>query len=415
MAEPLPDGSDGPLATIAAARDRLRQIKREQGLFGGATVWIRGGRYRLDAPLVFTPEDSGTRIYAPGSKRKGLDHMRRPHDPLFYLDAGVTYAAYGDETVIIDGGQTISGWRHEQVNGCTAWVADLPEVREGRWTFRQLFVNGERRGRPRLPKQGFFWIEDVPGLVLPAAWGMSGQTAFVCCAGDMQAWRNIEDVEVVVIHFWIEERFPVASFDPASRLVRLGRLSRAPLSDDYQSRYAKYYIENVFEALKEPGESYLDRPAGRLYYLPMPGERPDNTEVSAPRLLQLMVLEGSPEEGAFVEGLRFEGLEFCNTDWRHPGEEDTPAVRQACYAQGKCICGANLRLLHRLRATCRVSSPCGERADARWSIVALPMAVGMARNWARVARISRLSATNSSIWEPAASKSTALIGLIRPS
>jgi hypothetical protein len=63
LPDPTADSSDGPLATIQAARDRLRAVKKERGLAGGATVWLRGGRYALDSPLVFTPEDSGSFVF----------------------------------------------------------------------------------------------------------------------------------------------------------------------------------------------------------------------------------------------------------------------------------------------------------------------------------------------------------------
>jgi hypothetical protein len=333
-AEPLADASDGPLATIDAARDRLRAIKKERGLAGGATVWLRGGMYALDNAIVFTPEDSGAVYYGDGSLRRGVDRWGLSHTTLFYLDAPVRYAAYPGEVPVISGGRRISGWRTETVNGRTAWVADLPEVKAGDWEFRQLFVNNQRRVRPRLPKTGFYWMEDVPGLLLPAMWGGSSQDAFVCKVGDVQAWRHLADVEIVVLHYWIEERFPVESFDSASRLVKLGRTSRAPLSDDFHPSYAKYYVENVLEALTEPGEWYLDRSAGRLYYLPLAGERPDSVEVIAPRLLQLVSLEGDPEGGAFVESLYFQGIEFRHTDWRHPGEVGTPVPKKASHSPG---------------------------------------------------------------------------------
>jgi hypothetical protein len=329
LADPLPDGSDGPLATIEAARDRLRTIKKERGLAGGATVWVRGGRYALESPLVFTPEDSGSLSYAEGSLHKGVDRFAKRNETLFYLDAPVRYVAYPGETPVIDGGRRITGWRVETVNGRTAWLAELPDVKAGKWAFRQLFVNNQRRARPRLPKTGFYWMEDVPGVTLPTMWGASSQDAFICREGDVQAWRNLADVEVVALHYWIEERFPIAAFDDATRLVKLGRISRAPLTDDFQARFAKYYIDNVFEALSEPGEWYLDGPTGMLHYLPLPGERPESTVVVAPRLLQLVVLDGDPEGGAFVENVHFDGIEFRNTDWRHPGEDGTPVPRKA--------------------------------------------------------------------------------------
>ena len=53
-------------------------------------------------------------------------------------------------------------------------------------------------------------------------------------------------------------------------------------------RVGQYYVENVFEALTEPGEWYLDRKSGRLYYAPMPGEEIENSEIIAPKLEYLI-------------------------------------------------------------------------------------------------------------------------------
>jgi hypothetical protein len=305
LPEPNATRTDGPLATLAGARNRVRQLIQPQsfartslkstaeGYRGAITVRIRGGRYPVTEPVLFEAQDS----------------------------APVTYTAYPGEKPIIDGGVRITGWRVEQVNGRACWVAELPEVAADRWNFRQLYVNGERRPRSRLPKTGFYWMESVPGLTLPAAWGVKHCDAFVCAPGDIQPWKNLTDVEVVALHWWIEERMPIASFDPEKRLVKLGRGSCSPLVDDRNQKYAKYYVENAIEALSEPGEWYLDRPTGRLVYLPKPGETPENTEVFAPKTLQLLQIVGDPENNQFVEFLRFEGLTFQHTDWRHSGEE----------------------------------------------------------------------------------------------
>ena len=45
-------------------------------------------------------------------------------------------------------------------------------------------------------------------------------------------------------------------------------------------------------------------------------------KVYAPRCLQLMGFVGKPEENRFVEHIRFEGITFANTDWRHPDVSD---------------------------------------------------------------------------------------------
>jgi hypothetical protein len=293
LPQPQADRRDGPLATFAGAVQRVRALKDAGELDGPLTVWVRGGVYPLSETLRFTPEDSWP----------------------------VTYAAYRKERPVFDGGQRITEWAEESINGRAAWVAVLPEVAEGRWNFRQLFVNGRRAPRPRLPKKGLYRMAAVPGLTLPASWRNRGQTDFLCAEGDVRAFRHLGDVDVVALHFWTEERSPIAAFDPATRRVTMARPSRGGLVGFGGSQLADYYLDNVGEALTEPGEWYLDRAAGRLYYLPRRGERPDKTEVWAPRLLQLVTFMGNPEENRHVDHITFRGLTFRHTDWRHPGEE----------------------------------------------------------------------------------------------
>ena len=305
--EAAADGSDGPLASFAGARNRLRQIRQSaydpgcaacQRLDGSVTVHVRGGVYPIDTPLEFTPEDSYP----------------------------VTFCPLGDGRPILDGGKRVGGWSKTDVNGRCCWLADLPEVRAGDWDFRQLFVNGRRALRPRLPRTGLFRMAEVPDMPLPNSWGGGGYTRFVANEGDVTAFRNLNDIEVVYLHFWIEERSPVQSFDPESRLVTMARPSQAPLVGAHGAELADYYLDNVFEALSDPGEWYLDRAEGKLYYLPRDGETPETAEVWAPRCLQLVGLLGDPARGRYVEHLRFSGITFRHTDWRHPGEDDRPIM-----------------------------------------------------------------------------------------
>jgi len=305
LPEPNAEKTDGPLVSLEGARRKIRALKQPAymqpdpdaagGLAAPFTVWLRGGVYSLREPVVFEPKDT----------------------------AAVTYAAYPDETPILDGGERISGWRTEKVGEKTAWVVDLPEVKTGSWHFRSLFVNGRRAARPRLPKQGLFRMAEAPGMgESVGGWGPGGQTLFIAAEGDARPFANLNDVEVVYVHFWVEERSTIASFDPETRLVTMARPSTMRLSGAHGSDLADYYLDNVFEALDEPGQWYLDRENGKLYYLPLPGEDPETAEVYAPRLLQLIGLVGKPEENLYVEMLRFQGITFRHTDWRHPDPSD---------------------------------------------------------------------------------------------
>ena len=284
-----PEATDGPFGTIARARDEVRRLKVDGRLPAQVVVRLRGGRYPLSEPVVFTPDDSGP----------------------------VTYAAFPGEVPVLDGGAVVTGWVPEARPGGEVWVADVSPLVGRRGTFRSLFVDGERRWRPRLPREGFSRMEAVPGFDLGSdVWDQlfAGSDTFRAAPGQLQAWRNLTDVEVLLFHFWIEERLPLASWDPATRTARTAAKSLMILIDESGDSYPRYVVENVYEALS-PGEWYLDRPSGRLHYWPRPGETPDTTEVVVARATELLRLEGRPDQGQNVEGLRFEGLGFAHADW----------------------------------------------------------------------------------------------------
>ncbi|MEM1509661.1 MAG: right-handed parallel beta-helix repeat-containing protein [Thermofilaceae archaeon] len=293
--DPLPDGSDGPLASLAAARDQLRKLRKAGK--GPATVLIRGGTYYLESPLVFTPEDSGCK------------------------ECPVVWQAYPGERPVISGGKTIIGFSTINVNGKAAWVTRLPEVAKGEWIFKQLFVNGKRRPRARLPKEGFFRVVEVPayaGRRLLELQLFEGADEFIFNSSDVRAWGNLLDTEVVILHFWVEERIPVVEVVLDRKLVKLASKTVFAIRDGFAERYPRYYIENIFEALSESSEWYLDRSSGELLYLPEPGEEPETSSVIAPRLVwRLLELKGDPERGEFVENIVLRGLTFEHADWVH--------------------------------------------------------------------------------------------------
>ena len=73
-----PGTADRPLATLAAARDRVRTEKASRG--GPITVVVRGGTYYLPETLALTPEDSGSAtapiVYLRGGRRNARPQRR---------------------------------------------------------------------------------------------------------------------------------------------------------------------------------------------------------------------------------------------------------------------------------------------------------------------------------------------------
>ena len=120
-----PTGSDansGALERPFATLEKARAAARGQS---DGKVWVHGGTYRMDQPLVLTPEDSC-----------------------------LTLQAYQNETPVLSGGQPVTGWKKltDEPAGVTAaasgnlWTADIPKG----WCFHYLYVDGMPMPRARL-------------------------------------------------------------------------------------------------------------------------------------------------------------------------------------------------------------------------------------------------------------------------
>ncbi len=122
----------GEISTPQAAMEAARAAKKP------VRIIVSEGTYILPEALTFGAEDSQTTWQAaPGTK------------PVF------------------SGGRKITAWEKTPEG---LWKADLPEVREGKRNFDQLWVNGRRATRARTPNKGFFnltgpaWKGVFPGV-----------------------------------------------------------------------------------------------------------------------------------------------------------------------------------------------------------------------------------------------------------
>jgi hypothetical protein len=261
----------------------VRKHRAEQGTNRNSrvTIHLSGGTYFLNEPLVLRPDDSG-----------------------------IVFAASGNEKPIISGGRRIGGWKETVVGGKKLWAAEVPEAKQGKWSFHQFWVNGERRTRARHPNKGYLSIEALPDTT--PTW-QTGQSRFRFREGDLKAWPSVTNAEVVAMTRWVESRLPIAGVDEKERIVSFGKRSVFQLAPG-----DVYYAEGAFELLDEPGEWYLDAEAGQLYYWPMPGENIRAVEAIAPVLAQIARLEGRPEKGEFVQNVEFRGITFAHAEWYFP-------------------------------------------------------------------------------------------------
>jgi hypothetical protein len=316
-AEATPDRSDGPFATLDRARLAVRQLKAQTPERRAPyIVLLRGGTYFLQDTVTFTPEDSG-RAQAP-----------------------VIYAAWPGETPLLSGGVKLGPWA---VNEKGAWQCVLEDARADRWNFIQLFVDGQRRPRPRLPASGYYRI--AARIPPPATAPRKADDRFQFQPGQVRAdWRSLGDVEVVAYNPWFTSRLRVKAVDAAKNLVVFTGSTRTDRPYGQLKEGLRYQVENVAEALDAPGQWYLERATGQLTYLPLPGEDPARSQAIAPRLEKLLVLAGQPQ-GQSVEHLVFQGLGFAHTNWVTPPDGSSmvqaavlaPAALHAAHARNCAV------------------------------------------------------------------------------
>ncbi len=277
IAEPNTQKTDGPLATLTGARDAVRKLHK-QGITQPITVQFRQGNYLLSEPVMFKAEDSGT-----------------PNAPILYTN-------YPGEKVIISGGRTIEGkWQKHQNK---IWKIKIPKD----WTFNQLFVNGKRQTRARTPNNGYFNAYSVP---------KESYDSMIYQAGDIQkTWHDLPNVQVVIFHSWSESRLFIKDIDEQQRLVTFTGPGAYTL--DHFRKYPRYWVENIMEGLDAPGEWYLDRKSGTLYYYPTEDVDLNTAEVIAPVSSQLLQLRGDKPSGIPVQYLTFENLAFMYTGYSFP-------------------------------------------------------------------------------------------------
>ncbi len=278
-------------ATIERAQQAIHALKKSDQLNRPITVYLRSGIYHLSNPLVFTAADSGTEKYP------------------------ITYTVYNGEKALIRGGKKISGWKRYKDN---IWMTELPKVKNGEWSFHQLYVNGELRRRARIPNEGFYRVAGFPDGGRDVHYHTDCQR-FEFTPGDINSnWTNLQDVEVIVYHFWTDSHLPIQSIDTEKNIVTFQHKAGKVFTDDFTSDGARYIVENVFEGLDQPGEWYLNKKTGVLYLIPKPDVDLRTAEVIAPVAPAFIHLEGKPVEREYVEHLYFRNLSFMYTNFELP-------------------------------------------------------------------------------------------------
>lgn len=263
---------DGDLS-LEQARDDARRAGPE----ARREIQLRGGTYFLPRTFALGPEDSN-----------------------------LVFTAAPGERPVLSGGFRVTGWTAGTRDGKTCWTATVPAGSD----FKQLFVNGQRRLRPRFPKRGYHRFASIPEGGAGAGRFGHGPDRACFTPGDISPdWHDLGAVELVALELWFSTHHRIKRIDPERSELEFFGPSLGKLRDENGSGLARYYLENVQEALSEPGEWYLDRQSGHITYSPLPHESLESAEIVAPRLETLVRVAGAAD-------VRFENLSFQHAEWR---------------------------------------------------------------------------------------------------
>lgn len=196
--------SDRPFATLGRARDAVRAVNRGAGDY---TVIVRGGAYRLDAPLALDARDGG-----------GEGHL-------------VTWRAADGETPILSGG----------VPATAANVVDA----------RQLYVDDARLARRRDPVAG--------GVAFADSDQRDARAGYHFSPAELPSWAGPTLAELGWTDTFSHKVCPVAAVEPAADGgidVVVAQPCFYLVSHDPSGRPlpAPAYAEQRFDALPAGGE-----------------------------------------------------------------------------------------------------------------------------------------------------------------
>ena len=241
---------DKPFRTLERARDAIRKLKQSDPSATGYTVWLRGGvHYRAEA-FELSAEDSGSE------------------------KARVSYRAFREEYVRLSGAKSIppDGFQPVEDPGVRIRLEEgvrgkVLQIDLKAWGINdygpaglgglELFCNDQRMQLARWPNQGWALARRDEKDALTCT--------FTFPIDPPNAWAGVDDV---FLHgYW--------RYDYQDAIMKPKRIDTDRRTISLESKLGegspgdrRFYALNVFEELDRPGEWYLNRAEGVLYFVP---------------------------------------------------------------------------------------------------------------------------------------------------
>ncbi|HEY5508645.1 MAG TPA: PDZ domain-containing protein [Paludibacter sp.] len=250
-----------PFKSIKVALDKAREQK------GEVTIYLRGGKYRLDKTLIFTPQD--------GNKDKRL-----------------IMSSYPGEHAVISGGVQLKLTWHPYKNGIMQ-AKVVPKV-----SIDMLTVNGKIAHMARYPNFDSTAVR------------FNGTSADATSPQRVKTWKNPSGGFLHAMHVsdWGDFHYRITGKDEKG-ILKLdgGWQNNRPYGLSKDNRM----VENIFEELDAPGEWFYDSNEAILYYYPLTNEDVNNSILEVAQLKQLVEFRGTEQEP--VRNITLKNIEFTQT------------------------------------------------------------------------------------------------------
>jgi len=301
-----------PFGTLERAREAVAEARRQGLGKDGVIVWVHGGRYERHAPFLLGMADGGSLeapvVYRGAPGEKPLLSGAKP----LPLDA---FSRVTDQAILKR--LPVSARKKTRVVNLKAFqITDygrLPVRFRGGVPVLELFYGGKRMELARWPNR--------PDWAVVARIVDRGSTSgdpepkrpgvFKYADPRHARWSQAKDLYLngYWCYDWFEESIRVGAIDPEERTVTLAAPHGYGIGRARSAR--RYYAFNLLEELDRPGEYYLDRDQGLLYFWPPKGTTgPVHLSMLAEPLIQVAGASDLRLEGLTFEHVRGGGLEI---------------------------------------------------------------------------------------------------------
>jgi len=323
-----PGTSNAPFRTIDMARQQVATVNAN--MTGDIDVNIAPGDYYLSSTLTFGPADSGTNGY----------------NIVYQSGDGVP------GSVRIIGGTLVSGW---QTTTSADLANDLPSASVGHvfktqlpagTNFNTLYVNDNRaimaRSKnytydPRFPASSNQFLRTTGGDTYSITYGSDLDANSIQGLVNAQSRGQLDAQFVVWSGYatggsdWYQETLPIGNVDTSGKRLTVVKDAQHPevnrthwtFSSDY-----RYFVQGNLSFLDAPGEYYLNKTTGWLYYYPNasevnPGTGAINVPVVRPTMQKAIYFKGAnktslsavPNPAQQVHNIVLNGLTIKDTEF----------------------------------------------------------------------------------------------------